>query len=47
MVLHQFQLSRAVNTFFPLVAFYINNNNGLAIASGIDGGVDLEHRATY
>ena len=43
MVLHQFQLVRAVNGLFPLITLYINDNHGLAIASGVDGGINLEH----
>ena len=43
MVLHQFQLVRAVDSLFPLVALYINNNNWLAIACRIDSSINLEN----
>ena len=45
MSLHGLKLVRTVDGLFPLVALYINNNNGLAIACGINGGINLEHRA--
>ena len=43
MLLDGLQLVGAVDGLFPLVAFYINYNNGLAIASSVDGGIDLEY----
>ena len=43
MVFYQFQLVRAVDGLFPFVALNINNNHGLAIASSVNGGINLKY----
>ena len=40
-----FQRGASVNALLPFVALDINDNGGLAIACGIDGGVNLGHGA--
>ena len=41
MLVESFESFAAVDALFPLVALYINIYGRLAIASGIDSGVDL------
>ena len=43
---HEFELIRAIDLIFPFIAIHSNIDSGLAIACGIDSGIDLGHCTT-
>ena len=47
MGVERFELVAAVNVLFPFVALHLNKNGRLAIAGGVDDGVDFHDRARH
>ena len=46
MILNELEFIRAINLIFPFIAIHRNIDSGLAIACGIDSGIDLSHCTT-